>query len=105
MLAEHNVAFLVAPTRGPAWVSDLVNGDNFRGGIGIGSFAAIAGYPHLTVPVGDIEGLPVGLSFIGTAWDDHLVLQAGAAYERARSVTLPQPTLAPWEPLPAAGAD
>lgn len=105
MLAEHNVAFLVAPTRGPAWVSDLVNGDNFRGGIGIGSLAAIAGYPHLTVPMGDIEGLPVGLSFIGPAWSDHAILQAGAAYERARSVTLRQPAFAPWEPSSVTGAD
>jgi len=99
MLAEHEVAFLIAPTRGPAWTTDLVNGDNFRGGIGIGSLAAIAGYPHLTVPMGHIEGLPVGLSFIGAAWDDHAVLQAGAAYERARSAALPTPDFERWEPL------
>ncbi|MDE1467062.1 amidase [Aurantiacibacter sp. D1-12] len=98
LLAEHNVAFLVAPTRGPAWVNDLVNGDNFRGGIGAGSLAAIAGYPHLTVPMGHIEGLPVGLSFIGAAWDDHAVLQAGASYERARTAELPEPSLRPWRP-------
>ncbi|KLI65117.1 amidase [Aurantiacibacter marinus] len=103
MLAQHGVAFLIAPTRGPAWVTDLVNGDNFRGGIGVGSLAAIAGYPHLTVPMGHIEGLPVGLSFIGAKWDDHAILQAGSAYERERSFAIPQPRLAPWEPLvPAA---
>ena len=105
LLAQHNVAFLIAPTRGPAWVSDLINGDNFRGGIGIGSLAAIAGYPHLTVPMGDIEGLPVGLSFIGAAWDDHAILKAGAAYERARSVTLPRPAFAPWEPITMTDAE
>ena len=98
MLALHDVDVLIAPTRGPAWTTDLVNGDNFRGGIGIGSLAAIAGYPHLTVPMGHIEGLPVGLSFIGAAWEDHAILQAGAAYERVRSIDLPEPRLAPWKP-------
>ncbi len=98
MLAEHDVAFLVAPTRGPAWTTDLVNGDNFRNGIGAGSLAAIAGYPHLTVPMGHIEGLPVGLSIMGAAWEDHAVLQAGAAYERARTAELPEPSLEHWQP-------
>ncbi|WP_340587184.1 amidase [Erythrobacter alti] len=98
MLAEHDIALLIAPTRGPAWMTDLVNGDNYRSGIGIGSLAAIAGYPHLTVPMGQIDGLPVGLSFIGGAWSDHAILQAGAAYERARSVTLPAPGFERWEP-------
>lgn len=98
MIAQHNVAFLIAPTRGPAWNIDLVLGDHWRGGIGIGSFAAIAGYPHLTVPMGHIEGLPVGLSFIAGKWEDHAVLKAGAAYERARSVELALPRFAPWQP-------
>jgi amidase len=96
LLAEHEVAFLIAPTEGPAWPIDLVLGDHFTPGIGAGSLAAIAGYPHLTVPMGDVERLPAGLSFIGTRWEDHAVLQAGAAYERARSVTLAEPGLAPW---------
>lgn len=98
LLAENDVSFLVAPTRGPAWVSDLVNGDNFNGSIGFGAPAAIAGYPHLTVPMGAIEGLPVGLSIIGAKWDDHAVLKAGAAYERARSAVLPQPRFERWHP-------
>lgn len=101
LLATHKVAFLVAPTRGPAWTTDLVNGDNFNGSIGFGSPAAIAGYPHLTVPMGQIEGLPVGISFIGARWADHEVLKAGAAYEKARTATLPVPPLGPW--LPRAG--
>ncbi|MEL6530966.1 MAG: amidase family protein, partial [Pseudomonadota bacterium] len=96
LMAENNLAFLVAPTRGPAWVSDLVNGDNFNGSIGFGSPAAIAGYPHLTVPMGHIQGLPVGISFFGAKWDDHAVLKVGAAYERARTATLPEPTFQPW---------
>lgn len=96
LLSDNGVAFLVAPTAGPAWTSDLVNGDNFSGGIGAGSLAAIAGYPHLTVPMGAIEGLPVGLSFIGAKWHDHELLKAGAAYERARTATLAEPAFTRW---------
>lgn len=98
LLAEYDVQFLVAPTRGPAWTSDLVNGDNYNGSIGAGSIAAIAGYPHLTVPMGHIEGLPVGISMIGAQWADHDVLKAGAAYERARSAELSTPSFKPWQP-------
>jgi amidase len=91
LLAEHGVAFLVAPTTGPAWLTDLVLGDNYEGSIGAGSLAAIAGYPHLSVPMGAVEGLPVGLSVIGAKWDDAAVLGAGAVYERVRSVPLAIP--------------
>ena len=96
LLAENDVAFLIAPTRGPAWTTDLVLGDNYTSGIGIGSLAAVAGYPHLTVPMGQIERLPVGLSFIGRQWDDHAILQAGAAYERIRSATIDEASIGPW---------
>ncbi|MEP3050320.1 MAG: amidase [Erythrobacter sp.] len=98
LLNENNVQFLVAPTRGPSWSSDLVNGDNFNGSIGFGSPAAIAGYPHLTVPMGAVESLPVGISFFGAKWADHDVLKIGAAYERARTATLPAPSFKPWKP-------
>ena len=98
LMAQHDVQILVAPTRGPAWVSDLVNGDNFNGSVGFGSPAAIAGYPHLTVPMGTVETLPVGISFFGGKWRDHRVLQIGAAYERARSAALPQPSFVRWDP-------
>jgi len=94
LLAENGVAFLVAPTTGPAWMTDLVLGDHYEGSIGAGSLAAIAGYPHLSVPMGAIEGLPVGLSIIGARWDDAAVLRAGAAYERTRSVPLAVPDFA-----------
>ena len=100
LLAQNNVTFLVAPTRGPAWVSDLVLGDNFNGSIGFGSPAAIAGYPHLTVPMGAVERLPVGISFFGAKWADHDVLKAGAAYERARTTELPEPSFRRWRPAP-----
>ena len=98
LMADNDVAFLVAPTRGPSWTSDLVNGDNFNGSIGFGSPAAIAGYPHLTVPMGQIESLPVGISFFGGKWRDFEVLQLGAAYERVRSAELPAPSFRRWEP-------
>jgi amidase len=97
LLASNDVQFLVAPTRGPAWTSDLVTGDSFNGSIGFGSPAAIAGYPHLTVPMGAIERLPVGISFFGAKWADHEVLQIGAAYERARSASLPRPSFERWD--------
>ena len=96
LFAKHEVQFLVSPTRGPAWMSDLVLGDQFNGSIGFGSPAAIAGYPHLTVPMGHVERLPVGISFFGAKWADHDVLKAGAAYERARSAELPEPSFKRW---------
>lgn len=95
LLADNKVSLLVAPTGGPAWATDLVTGDRFLG-IGAGSLAAIAGYPHLTVPMGAIEGLPLGLSFMGGKWADHAVLKAGAAYERARTAALPKPGFKRW---------
>lgn len=88
LLAENDVSLLVAPTAGPAWLTDTVLRDNFADGIGIGNLAAIAGTPHLTVPMGHVRGLPVGLSFLGNRWQDRRVLEAGAAYERARSAEL-----------------
>ncbi len=82
LLREHDVAALVAPTTGPAWTIDLVNGDNFTGGSS--TLAAMSGYPHLTVPMGRVAGLPVGLSFFGRAWDEQALLSMGYSYERAR---------------------
>ena len=95
LLADNQVSLLIAPTGGPAWSTDLVTGDRFLG-IGAGSLAAIAGYPHLTVPMGAVEGLPVGLSFMAGKWQDHAVLKAGAAYERARTAALPRPSFRRW---------
>jgi len=98
LLADNKVSFLVAPTRGPTWSTDLVYGDSSNDRSGAGYLAAIAGYPHLTVPMGRVEGLPVGLSIMGGQWQDHEVLKAGAAYEKARTAKLPAPTFAPWKP-------
>ncbi|WP_295635871.1 amidase [Novosphingobium sp.] len=88
LLAENTVSALVAPTLGPAWLIDPVLKDNFAGG-GAGSPAAIAGYPHLTVPMGLVNGLPVGLSFIGTAWSDARLLAYGYAFEQATHARRP----------------
>ena len=81
LLRKFVVSALVAPTTGPAWTTDLVNGDHFGGG-GAGGIAAVAGYPHLTVPMGSVEGLPVGISFIGAAWSESELLALGYAYEQ-----------------------
>jgi amidase len=69
-------------TSAPAWFIDAVHGDQYPGS-GAGSLAAVAGYPHLTVPMGAVRGLPVGLSFIGPQWSDGLILSLGYAYEQA----------------------
>jgi amidase len=82
LLHDNNVIALVGPTMPPAWPIDAVNGDQISGG-GAGNLAAIAGYPHLTVPMGNVRGLPVGLSFIGAQWDDARILALGYAYEQA----------------------
>ncbi len=95
LLADNAVAALIAPTAGPAWPIDPVTGDHFIS-VGAGSLPAIAGYPHLSVPMGAVEGLPVGLSIIGARWDDKRVLELGAAYERARSAVLVKPAFKRW---------
>ena len=82
LLRDNNVVALVGPTMPPAWPIDAVNGDQISGG-GAGGLAAVAGYPHLTVPMGEVRGLPVGLSFIGAKWDDARILALGYAYEQA----------------------
>jgi amidase len=81
-LAEHDLDALIAPTGGPAWLTDLVNGDSVVGG-SFSSPAAVAGYPHLTVPAGHVHGLPIGLSFVGPAWSEARLLALGGAFERA----------------------
>ncbi|WP_231462799.1 amidase [Sphingomonas sp. URHD0057] len=91
LLKQYNVIALVGPTMPPAWLIDPVNGDQSTGG-GAGSLAAVAGYPHLTVPMGLVKGLPVGLSFIGPKWSEARLLSLGYAYEQARG-PLPTPKL------------
>ena len=90
LLAADKLDALVGPTAGPSWKIDAVNGDQFSGG-GAGSLAAVAGYPHLTVPMGTVRGLPVGLSFMGAKWIDARILSLGYAYEQAtHALVIPQ---------------
>ena len=81
LLRENEVVALIAPTTSPAWSIDLVNGDHFSGSSS--RLPAVAGYPHLTVPMGAVGTLPVGLSFIGPAWSEPLLLSLGYAFEQA----------------------
>ena len=82
LIAAGRLDALVAPTTGPSWRSDVADGDHVEGE-GATSLAAVAGYPHLTVPMGYVRGLPVGLSFIAGAWKEAELLRLGAAYEQA----------------------
>lgn len=91
-LAEHRLDALVAPTGGPAWLTDLVNGDRYTGGFS--SPAAVAGCPHVTVPAGFVHGLPIGLSFVGPAWSEPLLIGLGYAFEQATRARQP-PTFVP----------
>ncbi|MET0534842.1 MAG: amidase [Steroidobacter sp.] len=80
MLAEHQLDLIVAPSTGVAWRIDMVNGSRFPGSFT--SMPAVAGFPHLTVPMGELQGLPLGLSFIGAPWSEDLLLAAGFAFEQ-----------------------
>jgi amidase len=79
---KHRLDALVAPTTGPAWVTDLLNGDHYTGG-SASTLPAVSGYPHVTVPMEHIAGLPVGLSFFGRAWTEASLLAMAFAYEQA----------------------
>lgn len=82
MLADAGATILVQPTYGPAWLSDPVYGDQYNGPSS-SELPAISGYPNLTVPMGLVRGLPVGISFIGPAYSEQTLLNAGYAYEQA----------------------
>jgi len=87
LLSEHNLDALIAPTNGPAWVTDHVNGDSFH--ISSSSYAAVSGYPNVTVPAGFVAGLPVGMSFIGTMNSDKSLIEIAYAFEQATTVRRP----------------
>jgi amidase len=72
---------LIAPTDGPAWVTDLVTGDHFLASTS--TAAAVAGYPHITVPAGFVFGLPIGISFFGRAWSESKLITLAYAFEQA----------------------
>ena len=81
LMKKHRLDAIIAPSNQPAWTTDLLNGDHFTGGNT--SFAAVAGYPSVTVPMGLVHELPVGLSFIGGAWQEARLLGYAFAFEQA----------------------
>jgi amidase len=95
VMNRHRLDALVAPTSGPAWLTDHIRGDRFDGGDSAGT-AAIAGYPDITVPMGLVAGLPVGLSYFGRAWSEPTLLRIAYAYEQGTKRRQPpqfRPTL------------
>lgn len=80
VIDEHNLDAIIAPTGGVAWKTDLTNGDRF--GVFSSSPAAIAGYPSITVPMGTLDGLPLGISFFGRAWSEPILIAMAYAYEQ-----------------------
>jgi amidase len=81
VMEKHKLDALIAPTGGPAWVTDLVNGDHFTGGSS--NAAAVAGYPNINVTAGSMFGLPVGISFFGRAWSEPILLKLAYGFEQA----------------------
>ncbi|KAA9132742.1 amidase [Marinihelvus fidelis] len=86
-LDANDLDALLAPTNGPAWLTDPVNGDTFS--IGSSSWAAISGYPNITVPAGFVSGLPIGVSLFGTAWSDAGLIAIAYAFEQATQLRRP----------------
>lgn len=95
-LEKHRLDALVAPTSGPPWLIDLVNGDAYTGGSS--TLAAVAGYPSVTVPAGYAFGLPVGISFFGAAWSEPTLIRLAFAFEQATKARRP-PKLLPTADL------
>lgn len=105
VMAKHRLDAIVSASGGPAWLIDLVNGDCATWDLESTSPAAVAGYPHLTVPAGFIHGLPIGLSFFAGAWQEATLIRLAYAFEQhtharrrpkfKRTVALKPSTLAP----------
>jgi amidase len=81
VMDKHQLDAIVAPTGGPAWLTDLVTGDHFAGGSS--NAAAVAGYPNINVTAGFIFGLPVGISFFGRAWSEPTLIKFAYSFEQA----------------------
>ena len=81
-MRKYKLDALIAPTGGPAWTTDLINGDHFVGG-DVTQPPAVAGYPHVTVPAGFVHGLPIGLSFVAGAWSEPKLIGYAYAFEQA----------------------
>ncbi len=81
VMDKYKLDALVAPTEAPGWVTDLITGDHFLGGSSMA--AAVAGYPSITVPAGQVFGLPIGISFFGRAWSERTLINLAHAFEQA----------------------
>ncbi|MCI0619306.1 amidase, partial [bacterium] len=81
VIQKNKLDALIAPTGGPAWLTDYVNGDHFSGGYS--SASAVAGYPHITVPAGYVSGLPVGISFFASAYSEPTLIKLAYSFEQA----------------------
>ena len=90
-MTRHRLDAIIVPSGGPAWMIDLVNGDAINSDVESTTPAAVAGYPHITVPAGYIFGLPVGLSFFAKAWQEPVLIKLAYAFEQATKIRrLPQ---------------
>ena len=87
VMKKNRLDALVAPTGGPPWPTDWINGDHFTGGYS--SASAVAGYPHITVPAGYVFGLPVGISFFGGAFSEPKLIKIAYAFEQATKARRP----------------
>jgi amidase len=98
-MRKHKLDAIVVPSGGPSSMIDLINGDAVTWDIESYSPAAVAGYPHITVPAGYIFGLPVGISFFAKAWQEPTLIRLAYAFEHATKVRKPP------EFLPTANLD
>jgi amidase len=96
LMNKYQLDAIVAPTAGPACLTDLLNGDHFTGGSS--NAAAVAGYPNINVPAGFVDGMPVGVSFFGRAWSEPKLIKIAYAFEQVTKVRKP-PQFLPTLPL------
>ncbi|GAB2533460.1 amidase [Rufibacter soli] len=88
LMEEHKLDAITGPSYGPSWCIDLVNGDSSTG-YGLSTPAALAGFPHITLPMGQVQHLPIGLSFFGKAYAEPELLKIAYAYEQASKLRKP----------------
>jgi len=96
VMKDNNLDAFIAPTGSPAWKTDLINGDSYT--VSSSSPAAISGYPNVTVPMGFVDGLPVGISFFGRAWSEPLLIGLAYAYEAGTKFRRAPQFIPVWSP-------